>query len=49
MLLSVEDTTRALWSAGVPTIYAFHPHFLNFQLLVRQLGIYSSPYLYQIP
>jgi RHS repeat-associated protein len=45
----VGHTTRALWSAGVPTIYALHPHMLNFQLLIRQLGIYSSPYLYQIP
>jgi len=45
----VGHTTRALWAAGVPTIYAFHPHMLNFQLLIRQIGIYSSPYLYQIP
>ena len=45
----VGHTTRALWSAGVPTIYALHPHMLNLQLLIRQLGIYSSPYLYQIP
>jgi RHS repeat-associated protein len=45
----VGHTTRALWSAGIPTIYAFHPHMLNLQLLIRQLGIYSSPYLYQIP
>ena len=44
----VGHTTRALWSAGVPTLYAFPPHFLNLQLLIRQLGIYSSPYLYQI-
>lgn len=45
----VGHTTRSLWSAGVPTIYALHPHMLNFQLAVRQIGIYSSPYLYQIP
>jgi len=45
----VGHTTRALWSAGIPTIYAFHPHMLNLQLLIRQIGIYSSPYLYQIP
>lgn len=45
----VGHTTRALWSAGVPTLYAFHPHMLNLQLFIRQLGIYSSPYLYQIP
>jgi len=44
----VGHTTRALWRAGVPTLYAFHPHMLNLQLLIRQLGIYSSPYLYQI-
>ena len=45
----VGHTTRALWNAGIPTLYAFHPHLLNLQLLIRQLGIYSSPYLYQIP
>ncbi len=45
----VGHTTRALWRAGVLTLYAFHPHMLNFQLLIRQLGLYSSPYLYQIP
>lgn len=45
----VGHTTKALWAAGVPTIYAFHPHMLNLQLIIRQLGIYSSPYLYQIP
>lgn len=45
----IGHTSRALWGAGVPNIYLFHPHFLNAQLLLRQLGIYSSPYLYQIP
>lgn len=45
----VGHTTRALWAAGVPTLYVLHPHMLNVQLLIRQLGIYSSPYLYQIP
>ncbi|HLP04355.1 MAG TPA: RHS repeat-associated core domain-containing protein [Paludibacter sp.] len=45
----VGHTTRALWSAGVPVLYLFHPHMLNVQLLIRQLGIYSSSYLYQIP
>ncbi len=44
----VGHTTRALWRAGVPTIFAFHPHMLNLQLAIRQIGIYSSPYLYQI-
>jgi len=43
----VGHTTRSLWCAGVPTLYAFHPHMLNFQLVIRQVGIYSSPYLYQ--
>lgn len=43
----VGHTTRALWAAGIPTIYAFHPSMLNIQLLIRQLGMYSSPYLYQ--
>lgn len=45
----VGHTTRALWTAGVPTVFAFHPHMLNLQLLIRQLGIYSSPFIYQIP
>ena len=45
----VGHTTRGLWAAGVPTLYLLHPHLLNLQLLIRQLGIYSSPYLYQIP
>lgn len=30
----VGHTTRALWSAGVPTLYAFHPHMLNLQLFI---------------
>lgn len=45
----VGHTTRALWAAGVPTLYVFHPHLLNFQLSIRQLGVLLSPYLYQIP
>ena len=45
----VGHSTRALWRAGVPTLYLFHPHMLNAQLFVRQIGIYSSPFLYQIP
>ena len=45
----VGHTTRSLWSAGIPTIYAFHPHMLNLQLFIRQIGFYSSPYIYQIP
>ncbi|MCF8387876.1 MAG: RHS repeat-associated core domain-containing protein, partial [Bacteroidales bacterium] len=43
----VGHTTKALMRAGIPTIYAFHPHMLNVQLFIRQLGIYSSSYLYQ--
>mgnify|MGYP001025115524 FL=1 len=45
----VGHTSRGLWAAGVPNIYMFHPHLLNAQLLIRQIGIYSSPYIYQIP
>ncbi len=45
----VGHTSRALWRAGIPNMYLFHPHVLNAQLLIRQIGIYSSPYLYQIP
>jgi len=45
----VGHVTRALWHAGVPTIYAFHPHMLNLQLSIRQLGLILSPYIYQIP
>jgi hypothetical protein len=45
----VGHTSRALWSAGVPNIYLFHPHLLNAQLLFMQYGMYASPYLYQIP
>ena len=45
----VGHSTRALWRAGIPTLYLFHPHMLNAQLFVRQIGIYSSPFLCQIP
>jgi len=45
----IGHTSRALWTAGIPNLYLLHPHMLNLQLLIRQLGIYSSPYLYQIP
>lgn len=42
--------TRSLWAVGVPTLpINLHPHILNLQLAIRQIGIYSSPYLYQIP
>jgi hypothetical protein len=45
----VNYTSRALLYAGVPTVNAFlpitSPVFLNFELAVRQLGIYASPIL----
>ncbi len=45
----VNYTSRALLFAGVPTINAFlpitAPVFLNFELGIRQLAIYSSPYM----
>ena len=44
----VGHTTRALWSAGVPTMYAFHPYLLSTQLQIRQIGIYASPYFCQM-
>lgn len=45
----VGHTSRALWSAGVPNVYLFHPHVLNAQLLFMQYGMYANSYLYQIP
>jgi RHS repeat-associated protein len=42
----VGHTTRALWGAGIPTLYLFHPYMLNAQLFVRKIGIMSSPFLY---
>ena len=45
----VNHTARSLWAVGIPTLpINLHPHILNFQLFVRQFGIYSSPYLYNI-
>jgi hypothetical protein len=44
----VGHASRALWCAGVPNIYLFHPHLLYTQLLIRQLGIYSTPFIYHI-
>ena len=41
----VGHSTWALFMAGVPTIYLFHPVMLNSQLLIRQIGITLSPYL----
>ncbi len=45
----VGYTSRALWSVGIPNLGGIHPYWLQFQMIVRQTGIYSSPYLYQIP
>ena len=45
----VGHTSRALWSAGVPNIYLFHPHMLNLQLSVYKMGILASPYIYTTP
>lgn len=45
----VGHTSRALWSAGVPNIYLFHPHMLNLQLSIYKMGILASPYIYTTP
>ena len=44
----VGYTSKALWSVGVPNLGGIHPYWLQLQMMTRQLGIYSSPYLYQI-
>ena len=44
----VSYTSKALWSVGVPNLGGIHPYWLQLQMLTRQVGIYSSPYLYQI-
>ena len=44
----VSYASRALWAAGVPNI-GLHPYLWQASLFVRQVGIYSNPYLYQIP
>jgi hypothetical protein len=42
----VNHAARALWAVGIPTLpINLHPLILNFQLVVRQAGIYASPYL----
>jgi RHS repeat-associated protein len=42
----VQHTSRALWAVGIPTLPVnIHPLLLNTQLLIRQMGIYASPYL----
>ena len=43
----VGHATRALWNAGIPVLYLFHPHMLALQLSIRDLGIELSPYIYQ--
>ena len=45
----VGHTSRALWSAGVPNVYLFHPHMLNLQLSIYKMGILASPYIYTTP
>ncbi|MCL1941932.1 MAG: hypothetical protein FWF54_00035, partial [Candidatus Azobacteroides sp.] len=45
----VGYTSKALWSVGVPNLGGIHPYWLQLQMITRQVGIYSSPYLYQIP
>ncbi len=46
----VNLVSRNLWAVGIPTLpINIHPYILNLQLIIRQVGIYSSPYLYQIP
>lgn len=48
----VSYTARALWTVGVPTLPIvtwFGPRILWLQLAIRQAGIYSSPYLYNLP
>jgi RHS repeat-associated protein len=46
-----SQVSRSLWYSGVWGLNPFtiHPLSLYFQLMVRQAGIYSSPYLYQMP
>ncbi|MFK5854922.1 MAG: RHS repeat-associated core domain-containing protein [Bacteroidota bacterium] len=46
-----SQVSRALWGAGVWGLNPFtiSPHSLYLQIFARQVGIYSSSYLYQIP
>jgi hypothetical protein len=45
----VNQVSRSLWYTGIPTFpINIHPHILNTQLLIRQIGIYASPYRYNI-
>jgi hypothetical protein len=45
----VSYTAKALWSVGVPNLGGIHPYWLQLQMIIRQMGIYSSPYLYIQP
>jgi len=44
----VSYASRAFWAVGVPNI-GLHPYIWQASLIFRQAGLYSSPYLYQIP
>ena len=46
-----SQVSRALWVVGVWGLNPFtiSPHSLYIQIFARQVGIYSSSYLYQIP
>ncbi|MDR2926827.1 MAG: FG-GAP-like repeat-containing protein, partial [Cytophagaceae bacterium] len=44
----VSYASKALWAVGVPNI-GLHPYIWQTSLMIRQFGIYSSPYLYQMP
>jgi len=41
----VSHAAKALWMVGIPNLGGWHPYFLHFQMLIRQLGIYSASYL----
>ena len=45
----VGYTSKALFSVGVINLGGIHPYWLQLQMAIRQAGIYSNPYLYQIP
>ena len=42
-----SHSAKALWMAGVPNLFGFHPHLLNAQLLTRNYGILLIPYIIQ--
>jgi RHS repeat-associated protein len=46
-----SQCAQALWSAGVwgTNPFTMSPHSLYLQLAIRQAGIYTSPYMIQIP